>query len=128
MTYLLDTAAVFALGTEPDLVPWRTKELLAEPGSELAVSVVSAWEGTDLALAGKLRLDRPIEAWMKDFCQTYLAAMLELKLEHVAHLVKVPARPGGSFDRLLVAQALVEGAAIVSPRPELAEYPVRVVW
>ncbi|MGE0001759.1 MAG: type II toxin-antitoxin system VapC family toxin [Fimbriimonadaceae bacterium] len=128
MIHLLDTATVLALGTEPDIVPWRTRELLAEPGTEISVSVVSVWEGTELALAGKLSFDRPLESWIRDFCQTYAASVLDFKLTHAAHLVKVPHNGGTMFDRLLVATALVEGAAIVSPRAELAAYPVRVVW
>jgi len=128
VNHLLDTAALLALGTEPELVPWRTREVLAEPGTQISVSVVSVWEGTELALSGRLSFDRPLEAWVRDFCTTYFATILDFKLSHAAHLVKVPQKGGSVFDRLLVATALVEGAAIVSPRAELAEYPVRVVW
>lgn len=127
MTYLLDTPAVFALACDPEAVPWRTREVLAEPGSAVSVSVVAVWEASELAASGKLKLDRSVEAWFRDFVAEYSCPALDFTLAHAVHLAKLP--PGGDvFHRLIAAQALVEGATVVTPDEALAAFPVRVLW
>lgn len=127
MIHLLDTPAVFALAADPEAVPWRTREVLAEPGTTIAVSAVSVWEAAEFVAAGKLQIDRPVEAWFRDLAAAYSWSPLDLTAAHAAHVAKLP-KGGDAFDRLIAAQALVEGAVVVSPEPAMASLPVRVLW
>ena len=56
------------------------------------------------------------------------AAPMAITLEHAATVEHLPNHHRDPFDRLLVAQASVEGATIVSADPELSAYDVPVVW
>jgi PIN domain nuclease of toxin-antitoxin system len=49
-------------------------------------------------------------------------------LAHVLALENLPAHHKDPFDRLLVAQAIVEEAVLVSGDPNIAKYSVQVIW
>lgn len=51
-----------------------------------------------------------------------------ITLEHVLALENLPVHHRDPFDRLLIAQAIVEEAARVSADPNIARYAVQVVW
>lgn len=42
--------------------------------------------------------------------------------------MRLPALHRDPFDRMLIAQAIAGGLAILTPDPEIAQYPVRVIW
>jgi len=53
---------------------------------------------------------------------------LPVTLAHVLALESLPVHHKDPFDRLLVAQAIVEESALVSADPNIAKYAVQVVW
>jgi PIN domain nuclease of toxin-antitoxin system len=48
-------------------------------------------------------------------------------MEHLATLLKLPLHHRDPFDRLIIAQALSEGVAVLSDDPEFRKYPVQVI-
>ncbi len=54
--------------------------------------------------------------------------ILTVNIDHVLALETLLAIHKDPFDRLLVAQANVEGAALISVDPIFAQYPVNVLW
>jgi PIN domain nuclease of toxin-antitoxin system len=49
-------------------------------------------------------------------------------MKHVLHLATLPAIHKDPFDRLLEAQANLEGWQIVSHDPAIKKYPIEVIW
>lgn len=88
------------------------------------VSAVSGWEVGIKTALGRLRLDEPFEVLIAadDFTQ------LPLTLSHANRLMQLAPHHADPFDRMLVAQALSEGATIVSHNRALAPYGVPVIW
>ena len=88
------------------------------------VSAVSGWEVAIKMALGRLRLDEPFEALIAadDFTQ------LPLTLTHANRLEHLPPHHADPFDRMLVAQAMSEGATIVSHDRALSPYGVPVIW
>jgi PIN domain nuclease of toxin-antitoxin system len=54
--------------------------------------------------------------------------LLPITLEHLLELERLPLHHKDPFDRLLIAQAKTEGAALISRDPIFAKYSVKVVW
>ena len=77
---------------------------------------------------GKLRLALPLKEIVETQQQTNNIEILPVTLAHVLALENLPAHHQDPFDRLLVAQAMVEGAVLVSRDPNIAKYAVQVVW
>ena len=88
------------------------------------VSAVSAWEVSIKQALGRVRLTEPFHVLLAadDFTE------LPLSITHAAALAALPPHHPDPCDRVLVAQAQVEGATIVSHDRALAPYGVRVMW
>jgi PIN domain nuclease of toxin-antitoxin system len=88
------------------------------------VSAVSGWEVTIKVALGRLRLAEPFRVLLAadDFTE------LPLTLEHADALAALPAHHADPFDRVLVAQARVEGATLVSHDRALAPYGSAMIW
>jgi PIN domain nuclease of toxin-antitoxin system len=54
--------------------------------------------------------------------------ILPVEPAHVYALDSLPVHHKDPFDRLLIAQAIVEEAAIITADPLMAQYPVKVEW
>ena len=77
---------------------------------------------------GKLKLALPLKEIVEGQRRTNNVEILPVTLEHVLGLENLPPYHKDPFDRLLVAQAIVEEAVLVSADPNIAKYPVQIVW
>lgn len=77
---------------------------------------------------GKLRVNRPLAELIEAQQRTNAIEVLPVTLSHVLALEALPSHHRDPFDRLLMAQANVEGAVIVSHDSAFADYPVQLVW
>ena len=88
------------------------------------VSAVSGWEVAIKTALGRVRLDEPFHVLLKadDFTE------LPVTLAHGSTLADLAPRHADPFDRILVAQALAEGATVVTRDRAFAPYGVPVCW
>ena len=91
---------------------------------EVFVSAASAWEVAIKAAAGKLRLD----AVFADGVAASGFEALPIDFQHAAAAAELPPHHRDPFDRLLIAQAMIERAALVSHDGAFSAYDVRIVW
>jgi PIN domain nuclease of toxin-antitoxin system len=83
--------------------------------------VVTYWEVTIKSMKGKLDVGDP-RGWWLEAVQQLAATVVLLKPEHVAAVQGLLPIHKDPFDRMLIAQATVEGLALVSVDPEIARY------
>ncbi len=122
---LLDThATLWLLAGDKRLSP-RARRMTLQSSGRLAVSAVSLWEAAIKRSLGKLNAPADLARRLAALRQVELLPISPLHAEAVGEL---PWHHRDPFDRMLVAQALVERLAIVSSDPALAEYGVEVVW
>lgn len=125
--YLLDTNTVLLALVEPGrLSPAMRKALLR--GANF-LSVVSFWEVLLKSMKGSLNVGDP-RAWWEDAVEQLAARPLVLRPEHVAGVYALPAIHKDPFDRVLIAQAIVEGLALVTADravPRYASAGLRVI-
>jgi len=76
---------------------------------------------------GKLALDLPLSELVQSQQDTNGIQLLPVNLEHVLALDTLPLHHKDPFDRLLVAQANIEGAILLSKDPAFTSYSVQVV-
>lgn len=99
-----------------------------DPENELLVSVASLWEMQIKLQLGKLKLNKPLAELVSGQQEINKIDILDVKLEHVLTLAKLPSHHKDPFDRLLIAQADIEEAILVSKDQIFTEYEVKVVW
>ncbi len=122
MKLLLDTHLLLWAAREPERLPAMARKLISDPQNELVFSAISIWE------AGiKSSLDRP--AFRTDARMLRRALLdngyVELRLtsEHAVSIDLLPPIHKDPFDRILIAQAAVEGITLLTNDRKLAGYP-----
>jgi PIN domain nuclease of toxin-antitoxin system len=77
---------------------------------------------------GKLALTLPLADIITSQQKQNRIGILPVAIEHVLAVEQLPAHHRDPFDRLLIAQAMVEGATLLSGDPAFAAYSVAVAW
>ena len=121
---LLDThAAIFSM--------FQSKSLSAVVKATVAtgpnfLSVVSYWEVMIKSMKGTLDVGDP-RAWWFDALEQLAATVLPLRAEHIAAVYGLAPIHKDPFDRMLIAQATVEGLALVSGDAKIRRYASRTL-
>jgi PIN domain nuclease of toxin-antitoxin system len=119
---LLDTP-VFIWWSGRQLIAPAAAEAIRAPGNEVVVSAASVWEAEIKAASGKLRLDADLEIEPAQ----HGFESLHITAAHAVKAARLPRHHGDPFDRMLVAQAQLEGLTIVSRDPVFTAYQVAVL-
>jgi PIN domain nuclease of toxin-antitoxin system len=128
MKYLLDTGAWLWSVAEPERLNSKAHELIAEAREELYLSAVSAWEiGIKTAL-GKLSLPEPAVTYLPKRLNQQGIRPLTITHAHALAVSDLPRHHTDPFDRLLIAQARMEGMAILTSDHAFDRYEVKVFW
>ena len=101
---------------------------MADPDLRLLLGVASGWELAIKESLGKLRLTVPLQDLLLAAPATAMVEWLPILPAHMVRVASLPRHHGDPFDRLIVAQALIEGIPIVSADPALDAYGVRRIW
>lgn len=124
MKLLLDThAALWWLAADRRFGETAAR-LVADPKNQVFLSAVVAWEVAIKRSLGKLSAP-------DGFADTLLGAgalALPMTVAHAEAVGELPWHHRDPFDRLLVAQAQIEGAVVVSRDPAFGPYGVPVAW
>ncbi|MFN7835551.1 MAG: type II toxin-antitoxin system VapC family toxin [Burkholderiaceae bacterium] len=125
MKLLLDTHLLIWAADSIERVPTGARALMADPANELLFSVASIWE-----VAIKRGLNRPdfrVDARMlrrglldNGYCE------LPILSEHAVAIDALPPIHKDPFDRLLIAQAMVEGIILLTDDATVAQYQGQV--
>jgi PIN domain nuclease of toxin-antitoxin system len=125
MNLLLDTHLVLWSTYESHRLSVRAKAMMQHPDSRLFFSTVNLWEITI-----KRSLGRPdFQVDPQEVRDTLLAngyGELVITSEHAIAVGGLPAMHGDPFDRLLIAQAAIEGHLLLTADRKVAKYPGRI--
>jgi len=127
MKALLDTHTFIWWDSQPGRLSGPVLTLLRDPGVTVLLSVVSVWEMVIKLQLGKLSVNSPL-ATLVSQQQANGIRILPVTLDHVLGVEALPPVHKDPFDRLLIAQAQVEGAVLLSSDTVFFQYPARVLW
>ena len=128
MKLLLDTHTFIWWDSETARLSPQALALCRDRANTVLLSVASVWEMQIKLQLGKLKLNLPLAEVIESQRQTNNVEVLPVTLTHVLALESLPAHHKDPFDRLLIAQAKIEEAVLVSRDPIFAKYPVKSVW
>ena len=128
MRLLLDTHALIWWWMDDPVLPLDARAAMSNAGNQVFVSAATAWE-----MATKVRKGQLPE--MRGRIPTFYDDVMDEGFHHFAitseHGVRGGSLPGAHkdpFDRLLAAQALIEGLTIVTRDREFAAFGCKVLW
>jgi PIN domain nuclease of toxin-antitoxin system len=96
--------------------------------NENLVSIVSLWEIAIKYRIGKLNLEVAFDDFIDRQIIPNGIEILDIKLEHLKVVAALPLHHRDPFDRLLIAQAIVEDILFISADRVFSLYPVRLMW
>jgi PIN domain nuclease of toxin-antitoxin system len=122
---LLDTHVLVWMTSESRRLSADARNLLGDPDNELLYSVVSLWE---LAIKYGLRRTEILldpRAMRRELLDSGFVE-LDVTGEHVVAIGRLPPLHRDPFDRLLIAQSIIEGITLITADPIVARYPAPV--
>lgn len=128
MRLLLDTCTFLWLAADSPRLSETARTHCREPGNEVFLSAVSAWEIAIKYRLGRLELPERPDRYVASRRRWLQVQALAFDEESAAHDVLLPDRHRDPFDRALVSQAILNGLTIVTPDAAIARYPAPILW
>jgi PIN domain nuclease of toxin-antitoxin system len=128
MKYLLDTHVFIWLDNDPEKLSGKAAAICTDSNNTLLLSMASVWEMQIKVQLGKLRLPAPLAEIVHNQATSNRVALLPIELSHVLGLSSLPFHHKDPFDRLLIAQAGVENAVLLTDDDQVVQYSVSTVW
>ena len=123
MKLLLDTHVfLWWLDDDPKLGP-KARSAIEKPDNFVFVSAATAWEIAVKRANDKLEAPGDIAGWIEQSA----FSDLPIEVEHAVASAELPKYHNDPFDRLLVAQAQIEGMTLVASDDEIDKYDVPVL-
>jgi PIN domain nuclease of toxin-antitoxin system len=124
----LDSSTLLWYTLDDSRLTNTAKALILDPANEILISPASYWEIAIKVSIGKLTLQQPFEDFIDVCLNKYGMAILPVEPKHTAVLTTLPFHHRDPFDRLLIAQAMVEGIPIIGNDKEFDFYPIKRLW
>ena len=128
MKYLLDTAVWLWSLNSPELIGDEGREILERGDEEVFLSAVTSWEVSIKMRVGKLDFPGPPAHHVPRFMEKQNLRPLSVTHRHAAKVYDLAAHHGDPFDRMLIAQALVEDMVILTSDRSFKKYPAPLLW
>jgi PIN domain nuclease of toxin-antitoxin system len=104
------------------------RSILQDGTNELLFSTASAYELTIKAQSGRLTLPEPADSYVPSRLAANAFESLSIELTHALRAGSLPTIHRDPFDRMLVAQAQIEGLPILTADPAISRYDVETIW
>lgn len=127
MKLLIDTHTFLWFINDSSQLSADAKNLL-ESDVDLLLSVVSLWEIAIKVSIGKLTLPDTYDKFIPQQLKLNDIKILPIDMTHLIVVTTLPFHHRDPFDRLLIAQAMVEKVAIVSIDKIFDRYGIRRIW
>lgn len=128
MKALLDTHTFLWWNLNDPQLSQAARRFIADGGNDIFLSAASAWEIAIKCTIGRLTLPEIPERYVANRMARHRFQPLPIQLSHALHVFNLPGIHQDPFDRLLIAQSQLESLPILTADPEIARYPVDIIW
>ncbi|AIN93428.1 type II toxin-antitoxin system VapC family toxin [Treponema putidum] len=124
--YLLDThTLLWFLRASPQLSKKALEIITTE--NKVYVSIVSLWEIAIKKSIGKLEFEYSIEK-IAELCHEKDILILQIQPKYFDKIIKLANIHNDPFDRLIIAQAIIENLVIITKDTIIPKYSVKTLW
>ncbi len=128
MKYLLDTHVFLWWINDDPLISAEAREIIEEGEHTLYLSAASGWEMAVKAKLGKLKVPDDLEAFVLEQMFKNAISLLPVQMNHALHVHTLPNFHRDPFDRIIIAQAQLEGLPLLSADSQMGKYRIEVIW
>jgi len=125
---LLDTHTLIWYLEGNEELSQTCRNVIEDPDNANYVSIVSFWEiAIKLSIGGKIGLSQPF-AQLNQVVWANNITILPVRFEHTAFIEQLPFHHKDPFDRMIIAQSIVENMPVLSRDGNFDKYPVQRIW
>ena len=128
MKYLIDTHTVLWFLKGDKKLSDKARRLIDSPRNSKFLSIVSLWEIAVKVSLGKLVLDKSFERLFPEQLYFNRIEVLDITVDSLIKLTTLPFHHRDPFDRLIIAQALVEELPIIGTDAAFDAYGISREW
>lgn len=128
MRLLLDTHTFIWFVIDNPKLSATARTLIDDGDNEVLLSIASIWEMAIKQSTGKLSFGLPIRTFIEQQLSLNRIELLNIDLDHIDVIASLHLHHRDPFDRLLIAQAMVEQIPILSADSVFDAYPIRRLW
>ncbi len=128
MRLLLDTHTFIWFVTDSPRLSSTAKILIEDEYNEKLLSIASVWEMAIKHSIGKLSFELPFMTFIERQMQQNSMSLLNIQLSHLVAVANLPLHHRDPFDRLIIAQGMIEQILIVGADEIFDSYPIRRSW
>ncbi|MBD2504237.1 type II toxin-antitoxin system VapC family toxin [Anabaena azotica] len=128
MNLLLDTHVLIWSTGNPEKLSENVRNLLLDTSNSWVVSIASVWEIQIKYQLGKLNLISPLPSLIETQQRVNKLRILPIELAHIYALDGLPNHHRDPFDRIVIAQAIVEKIPLLSVDTVFDAYPIQKIW
>jgi len=125
---LLDTHTMLWFFWDDPLLSTAAKISIENPDNRKLVSIASCWEAAIKAGLKKLQLGSPSRSFLSTEIARNNFELLPITFDHATMVENLAPHHKDPFDRLLVAQAMLENIPLVSSDPVFDQYGITRLW
>jgi PIN domain nuclease of toxin-antitoxin system len=128
MKLLLDTHVLIWWSLDSAKLSRKVYDLLTDLSNTHVVSIASIWEIQVKVQLDKLDLDGKVSELIAHQQQVNNLEILQIDPAHIYALESLPNEHRDPFDRIMIAQSIVEGMPLLSADKVFDRYPVNNIW
>ena len=106
----------------------RARGIIEDGQNDVATSIASLWEAAIKHSLGKLDLGRPFADLIPAQLEVNSISVLGIEVPHIVRLIALPFHHRDAFDRLIIAQSLVEDIPLIGLDTDFDLYGVSRLW
>jgi PIN domain nuclease of toxin-antitoxin system len=125
---LLDTHSFIWFVEDNSSLSPHARMLIEEPTNDVFLSIASVWEMAIKVSLGKLNLSQPFDLFIPNQLLLNDITLLDITVSHALRVATLPFHHRDPFDRLLIAQSLVEGMPFIGTDSVFDAYGVNRLW
>ncbi|MGL5832753.1 MAG: type II toxin-antitoxin system VapC family toxin [Waterburya sp.] len=128
MKLLLDTHTFIWYVTNNPKLSSTAQQFINDGNNEVLLSLASIWEMAIKHSVGKLSFELPFMVFVEQQMLQNSMSLLNIQLSHLNVIANLPLHHRDPFDRLIIAQAMVEQIPVVGIDAVFDSYPIQRLW
>ena len=127
MELLIDTHATLWFQSSDNKLSETAKQLIEDPNNQCYISFASLWEMSIKVAASKLKIENGFNNFY-NYLSNNQFGILNPNAMHLNRLIDIPHHHKDPFDRLIIAQSIVDSIPVVSIDSIFDDYSINRIW
>lgn len=128
MRFLIDTHTLLWIVDDDPKLSDKAKKIFLNNNNDIFVSIASIWEMVIKISLKRLEIPGTLSEFVKEHIRGSKIEIMSIDLNHLYQLENLPFIHRDPFDRIIIAQAIIENIPVISKDEVFDGYPIQRIW